>query len=483
MSRGVFGRVALERTFTLLINGEAVSGASEFDVINPATAQPFARCPKADEDQLNLAVAAAKAAFPAWAATPVDERAALVDAVAARLQERMSEFASLLTSEQGKPLDQAAGEVMGTVFTLRAFAQMRPETKVLRDDGGNRVVEHRTPLGVVAAITPWNFPMILAANKIGPALVAGNTMVLKPAPTTPLTTLLIGEIFAELLPPGVVNIICDQNDLGPLLTAHPDVAKVAFTGSTATGKKVMASAADGVKRVTLELGGNDAAIVLDDVEPALAAQKVFQGAMYNAGQICVAVKRAYVPEGMYEEFCEEIARLARETVVDDGAKQGAKVGPVQNAMQFEKVKALIEDARQRGKVLAGGAPLDRPGYFIPPTIVRDLDDDAPLVREEQFGPVLPVLKYRDIDEVIARANDSAYGLGGTIWGRDVARATEVAMKIDSGTVWVNQHLAIDPTIPFRGSKQSGLGGELGQSGLHEYTQAHIVNAVELEPAA
>ncbi len=469
--------------FKLLINGETVSGASEFDVINPATGKSFARCPKADVGQLNAAVAAAKAAFPAWAATPIEHRAALVEAVAARLLERSSEFASLLTSEQGKPLDQATGEVMGTVFTLRAFVDMRPKTKVLRDEGGHRVVEHRTPLGVVAAITPWNFPMILAANKIGPALVAGNTMVLKPAPTTPLTTLLLGEIFAELLPPGVVNIICDQNDLGALLTAHPDVAKVAFTGSTATGKKVMATAADGVKRVTLELGGNDAAIVLDDVEPALAARKVFQGAMYNAGQICVAIKRAYVPESMYEEFCAEIAQLARDTLVDDGAKQGAKVGPVQNAMQFEKVKALIEDAKQRGTVLAGGEPLDRPGYFIPPTIVRDLDDDAPLVREEQFGPVLPVLKYRDIDDVIARANDSEYGLAGTIWGRDVARATDIAMKIDSGTVWVNQHLAIDPRIPFRGSKQSGLGSELGQSGLHEYTQAHVVNAVALEEAA
>lgn len=473
----------MERTFKLLINGESVDGASSFDVINPATAQPFATCPKADAAQLDAAVAAAKAAFPGWAATPIEQRAALVDAVATRIQERIGEFASLLTSEQGKPLDQASGEVMGTVFTLRAFAGMRPETKVLRDEGGNRVVEHRTPLGVVAAITPWNFPMILAANKIGPALVAGNTMVLKPAPTTPLTTLLMGEIFAELLPAGVINIICDQNDLGAQLTAHPDVAKVAFTGSTATGKKVMASAAAAVKRVTLELGGNDAAIVMDDVEPALAAQKVFHGAMFNAGQICVAVKRAYVPEAMYDEFCDEIARLARETVVDDGAKQGATVGPIQNKMQFDKVKALIDDAKQRGTVLAGGEPLDRPGYFIPPTIVRDLDDDAPLVREEQFGPVLPVLKYNDIDDVIARANDSDYGLGGTVWGRDVERATAVAMKIDSGTVWVNQHLAIDPNIPFRGSKQSGLGGELGQDGLHEYTQAHIVNAVALEPAA
>lgn len=473
----------MERTFKLLINGEAVDGASQFDVINPATGEAFAQCPKADAAQLDAAVAAAKAAFPAWAALPIDERAALVQTISDKIEARASEFASLLTTEQGKPLEQAMYEVMGTVFTLRAFAQMRPETKTLRDEGGNRVVEHRTPLGVVAAITPWNFPMILAANKIGPALVTGNTIVLKPAPTTPLTSLLMGEVFAEVLPAGVLNVLCDQNELGGLLTAHPDVAKVAFTGSTATGKKVMASAADGMKRVTLELGGNDAAIVLDDVEPALAARKVFHGAMYNAGQICVAIKRAYVPEAMYEEFCDEIAQLARDTVVDDGAKQGAKVGPVQNAMQFEKVKALIEDARQRGTVLAGGTALDRPGYFIPPTIVRDLDDDAPLVREEQFGPVLPVLKYSDIEDVIARANDSEYGLAGTVWGRDVERATDVAMRIDSGTVWVNQHLAIDPNLPFRGSKQSGIGGELGQAGLHEYTQAHVVNIVALEAAA
>jgi len=469
--------------YKLLIDGEMVDGVSSFDVINPATAQPFARCPKADEKLLNHAVAAAKSAFPAWAATPIDQRAALVTALADRLEQRAEEFASLLTTEQGKPLNQAMFEIMGSVMTLRAFAAMRPEANILRDEGGNRVIEHRTPLGVVAAITPWNFPVILAMNKLGPALVTGNTMVLKPAPTTPLTTLLFGEICAQLLPRGVVNVICDQNDLGGLLSAHPDVAKLSFTGSTATGKKVMASAAAGLKRVTLELGGNDAAIVLDDVDTAVAARKVYDGAMANAGQICVAIKRAYVPEAIYDDFCDELARLAKETVVDDGSRQGAKIGPVQNAMQYDKVVALLADARERGTVLAGGEPLDRPGYFIPPTIVRDLDDDAPLVREEQFGPVLPVLKYRDIEDVIARANDSEYGLGGTVWGRDVARATEVAMRIDSGTVWVNQHLAIDPNIPFRGSKQSGIGGELGQAGLNEYTQAHVVNAVELEPVA
>ena len=472
----------MSRDFRMLIDGDLVEGATSFDVIDPAAGTSFARCPKADPALIDRAVAAAKRAFPAWSAKPIEERAALVSKLADALETRAGEFANLLTSEQGKPLDQAMYEVMGSVFTLRAFAGMRIEPKTLREEGGNTIIEHRTPLGVVAAITPWNFPIILLMNKLGPALVTGNCMVAKPAPTTPLTSLLFGEICGEILPAGVVNIVCDQNDLGDLLTSHPDVDKVAFTGSTATGKKVMASAASGVKRVTLELGGNDAAIVLDDLDARQVARKVYGGAMANAGQICVAIKRAYVPAPMYDEFCDELALLAKAAIVDDGSKQGTTVGPIQNRMQFEKVKALLDDARERGTILAGGTALDRPGYFIPPTIVRDLDDDAPLVREEQFGPVLPVLKYTDIEDVIRRANDSDYGLGGTVWGKDVARATDVAMRIDTGTVWVNQYLAIDANIPFRGAKQSGLGGELGEAGLHEYTQPHIVNAVAFADA-
>ncbi|RYM09994.1 aldehyde dehydrogenase family protein [Sphingobium cupriresistens] len=472
----------MDREFRMLIDGELTPGASTFDVVNPATAESFAACPNADEALLERAIAAAKRAQPGWAATPVEERAALVLKLADALEARIGEFASLLTAEQGKPLDQAGYEIMGSVFTLRAFAAMRVEPKTLKDEGGNKVIEHRTPLGVVASITPWNFPLILLMNKLGPALVTGNTMVAKPAPTTPLTTLLFGELAQAILPAGVLNIVCDQNELGPLMTGHKDIAKVAFTGSTATGKKVMASSAGTVKRVTLELGGNDAAIVLDDVDARQVAKKVYQGAMTNAGQICVAVKRAYVPSALYDDFCDELAKLANEAIVDDGAKQGTTIGPVQNKMQYDKVSALIADAKTRGTVLAGGEPMDRPGYFIAPTIVRDLPEDAPLVQEEQFGPVLPVMKYDDIADVIARANDSDYGLAGTVWGKDVARATAIAMQIDTGTVWVNQHLAIDANIPFRGVKQSGLGGELGEAGLLEYTQAHIVNIVELEDA-
>lgn len=468
-------RERITKKYSLLIGGQAHPGSAEFDVINPATGEAFARCPRADAAMLDAAVAAAKSAFPAWSRTPAAERAALVGKLADALEARAEEFARLLTSEQGKPLPQAQFELMASVGTLRTFAAMTIEPATLRDDDRGKVIEHRKPLGVVAAITPWNFPVVLMMNKVGPALVAGNTMVIKPAPTTPLTSLLFGEICRELLPAGVINIICDENDLGGMLTSHVDVAKVAFTGSTGTGRKVMQSAADGIKRVTLELGGNDAAIVLDDVDVPDAAAKVFHGAMLNAGQICVAIKRAYVPSSIYDQFCDELARMARAMVVDDGARQGAEIGPVQNRAQYEKVKEFLADAAERGSVIAGGAALDRPGYFIAPTIVRDIDRDARIVREEQFGPVLPVLPYDDVDALIDEVNDSPYGLAGTVWGKDVQRAVDIAMQIDSGTVWVNQHLAIDPEIPFRGAKQSGLGAELGQAGLHEYTQAHIVN--------
>src|SRR5665213_866899 len=329
--------------------------------------------------------------------------------------------------------------------------------------------------GVIAAITPWNFPLVLLMIKVAPALLAGNTVVAKPAPTTPLTTLLFGELCADLLPPGVLNVIVDQNDLGGLLTQHPDVAKVAFTGSTATGRKVMASVAGTIKRLTLELGGNDAAIVLDDIDVKAVAAKIFRGAMVNCGQVCLAIKRVYVPDALYEVMCAELVSLASATVVGDGLDAATQMGPLQNKAQFEKVQEFLEDARTHGTIIAGGKVLAREGYFIAPTIVRDLPDDTRLVREEQFGPVLPVLKHSDLDDAISRANSTEYGLGGTVWGADSKRAYAVAQRIASGTVWVNKHLELPPDIPFGGAKQSGFGTEMGQEGLEEFTQSKIIN--------
>lgn len=462
------------KDFALLINGKLTAGATKLDVINPATEEVLAEAPRADRAQLNDAIAAAKLAFPSWAATPVRQRGALLGALADSLESRKDEFARLLTLEQGKPLSEAQWEIAFTVAIIRYYATLDLPNRVLKENSRQKIVRQHSPLGVVAAIVPWNFPMLLLLIKVAPALLSGDTLIAKPAPTTPLTALRFGEICAEILPPGVINIIVDQNDLGDALSSHPDVAKIAFTGSTATGKKVMCSAAGTLKRLTLELGGNDAAIVLNDVDPVEVAGKLMVAATMNAGQICLGAKRLYVHDSQYDQICEELARLARQAVVGDGLEQGTQIGPLQNKAHFEKVKGFLEDAKRNGKIIAGGEVLDRKGYFVQPTIVRDIPDDARLVTEEQFGPVVPVLRYSDVDDAIARANDSVYGLGGTVWGKDLDRAFGVAARIETGIVWINTFLDMSPDVPFGGVKQSGVGAELGQEGLEEFTQVKII---------
>lgn len=461
--------------FRLLINGKLVEGAGTLDVINPATGRILTTAPRADRAQLEQAVAAAKTAFPTWSATPLRQRAALLVKLAEALEAEQDDFARLLTQEQGKPLPQALWEIAQSIAMIRYFATLDLPPEVLKEDATQKVVRQHRPLGVVAAITPWNLPLLLLMIKVAPALLAGNTVVAKPAPTTPLTTLKFGELCARILPAGVVNVIVDQNDLGTALTGHPDVAKVAFTGSTATGKKVMASAAGTLKRLTLELCGNDAAIVLDDVDPKEVALKIFAAAMFISGQACIAIKRLYVHDSIYDAVCDELGRLARATVVGDGLEQGTQMGPIQNQAQFEKVKGFLEDARRSGTIVAGGGALEREGYFVQPTIVRDISDNARLVREEQFGPVLPVLRYSDIDDAIARANDTDFGLGGLVWSSDRDRAFGVATRVNAGTVWVNTRLDVGLDTPFAGAKQSGIGVEMGQEGLEEFTQATIIN--------
>ena len=461
--------------FSLLINGKLVPGASTLDVINPATEEVLAKCPRADLKQLNEAVAAAKAAFATWKNVPFEKRRALVLKLADGLESRTAELAQLLVQEQGKPMGGAMFELAESCRIIRTFAKMELKEEILKETAEVKIIRQRAPLGVVAAITPWNFPLVLLMLKVPPALLAGNTVVVKPAPTTPLTTLRFAEICAEVLPPGVVNVICDQNDLGGALTSHPDVAKVAFTGSTATGRKVAQSIAPTLKHVTLELGGNDAAIVLDDVTPQEIAPKLFMGAMLNSGQICLAIKRAYVPEKMYDEVCTELGKLAERAIVGNGLEEGTEFGPIQNKAQFEKVKGYLEDAKKNGTIVAGGEPVKGKGYFIRPTIVRDVGDDAAIVKEEQFGPILPVLKYKDVDDAIARTNNSEYGLGATVWSNSNERAYAVASRIESGTVWINKHLDLPPDIPFAGAKQSGLGIEMGQQGLEEFTQQRVIN--------
>lgn len=461
--------------YRMLIGGELVEGSASLDVINPATGAPFASVPRASQADADAAIAAAKAAVPGWSAVPFAERQAKLVALADAVAANGEELARLITQEQGKPLPEAMGEVAWTEGYLRHYATLELPDRVIQDDEtGYIAVQHR-PLGVIVGIIAWNFPLLVACWKIGPAVLAGNAIVLKPAPTTPVTALRLGELCREIFPAGVVNIITDANDLGPYLTSHPDVAKVGFTGSTATGKAIAASGANTLKRVTLELGGNDPAIVLEDVDVRETAKAIFGNAFLNCGQVCLAVKRAYVHADIYDAMCAELARLAEEAIVGDGLEQGTTIGPIQNKMQFEKVKAFLETARRDGTIIAGGEVLERDGYFLRPTVVRDVSDGHTIVDEEQFGPILPVIPFDDVEDVIARANRSDYGLGGSVWSKDVARAAQIAGRIESGQVWVNQHVAIGPHIPMAGFKNSGLGVEQSVEGLAEYAQIQVIN--------
>jgi acyl-CoA reductase-like NAD-dependent aldehyde dehydrogenase len=462
--------------FSMLIDGRLVAGGTSMEVVNPATAAPFATCPVASEAQLDEAVAAARAAFPAWSAVSVAEREALLHAAGDVIEAHADELARLLTQEQGKPLANALREVKGAAATLRRASGARLADREGNDADGRRITYRRRPLGVVAAIVAWNFPLSMMATKIAAALVAGNTVVAKPAPTTPLTTLRAGMLLKDAFPAGVLNVLGDDGTIGPRLTAHPGVRKITFTGSTATGRHVLANAADALKRVTLELGGNDAALVLDDVDPAEVAGGLFAGAFGNSGQICVAIKRAYVPDALYDQVCDELATLCEGAIVGDGLEQGTQFGPIQNKAQYDRVQGLINEAAGQGTILGDGGPLPEQGYFIRPQIVRDIAEGTRLVDEEQFGPVLPVIRYADPEDALARANASPYGLGGSVWSADPERARLYAERMESGSVWINRHPDLAHHIPFAGAKQSGLGVEMGDEGLEEFTQLQVITA-------
>jgi acyl-CoA reductase-like NAD-dependent aldehyde dehydrogenase len=461
--------------FPMTIGGAPVATGEVFGVINPAQGEVFAAAPECTREQLDSAMRAASSAGASWRADDAIRRAALEKA-AEELLAALDEIAPVLTAEQGKPLAEAQAEVRSVAIWCRYFAQLDLPREVLQDDDAVRIEVQRRPLGVVAAITPWNFPLSLAGWKIAPALRAGNTMVLKPSPYTPLATLKMGEILGRVLPPGVLNVISGSDPLGAWMTAHPVPRKVSFTGSVATGKHVAAAAAPDLKRLTLELGGNDPAILLDDVDPAAIAGKLFWSAFRNNGQVCSAVKRVYVPERLYDEVIEALAEQARSARVGDGTEAGVQLGPVNNAPQFDRVTELVRDAVANGaSAVTGGQELDRPGYFYEPTILAGVRDGLRVVDEEQFGPVLPVLAYRDVEDAIERANATNFGLSGSVRGTDADRATQVADRLECGTAWVNTHLALRPDQPFGGAKWSGLGVENGPWGLYGFTELKVVH--------
>lgn len=461
----------------LTIDGRPMTTAGTFAVLNPSTGAEAGRAPNAGQAELDAAVAAAGRAFPSWSAQDDTTLREACQAVTARLQEHAEELARILTLEQGKPLNGLGSrwEMGGAAAWAGYTAGLALPVEVLQDTNEGRVELHRKPLGVVGSITPWNFPVMIAVWHVLPALRTGNTVVLKPSPYTPLATLRMVEILNEVLPAGVLNSVSGDDrsfNIGAAMSSHPGIAKIVFTGSSGTGRQVMRSAAETLKRLTLELGGNDAGIVLPDADPAKIAEGLFWGAFINNGQTCAAMKRLYVHESIHDAVCEALAAYARAIPVGDGLDEASALGPVQNRMQFDKVARLVADAAERGKVLVGGAPGD--GLFFPPTIVAGLANGDPLVDEEQFGPALPVIRYSDVEEAIAAANDSPNGLGGSVWSSDIDAAKAVAKRMECGSVWINKHGAIQPNAPFGGIKSSGLGVEFAEDGLKEYTSAQVI---------
>ncbi len=458
----------------LLIDGKPTDAEAYEPVIDPADGSVIAEAPLADLEQLDAAVASAHNGFAAWSADRPARNAAML-AAADVIAGARDELVELVTAENGEPIATSGWEVDSLVNFLRYQTGLEPLVQVLRDDEQARVEVHHRPMGVVGAIVPWNAPVYVAGIKLAPALAAGNTVVLKPSPFTPLSALRIGELMAEALPPGVVNVVNGGADVGAAMTGHPGIRAITLTGSTATGKAVAQGAAAHLKRVTLELGGNDPAVLLDDFDVDAQGPALFWAAMRSTGQACVAVKRVYAPRAVAGRLVELFTELARTAVVGNGRDPATQLGPLTTEPQLRRVTELVEDARSTGaRITAGGARMDGPGYFYAPTVVTDVSDGSRIVDEEQFGPVVPVVAYDDEDDAVRRANAGDYGLGASVWSADVERAARLLPRLEAGAVWVNAHrVTLGAPQPSHGWKHSGVGTEKGMWGLLSFTELQV----------
>jgi acyl-CoA reductase-like NAD-dependent aldehyde dehydrogenase len=465
-------------TYALTIDGNAMPIAKTFNVLNPADESIVAACPEATTELVDAAVASARRALPKWSAVPDAERIAKLMAVADLIEKHHQELSELVTREQGKTQSGPGAnfEIGGAVAWTRVTANLLLTEETIQDDKAGKIIVRRKPVGVVASITPWNWPLLIAVWHIMPAVRAGCTVVIKPSPFTPLSTLRLVELMNQILPPGVVNSLAGGAEVGSRLANHKGVDKIVFTGSIATGKKIMGSAAETIKRVTLELGGNDAGVVLPGtrIEPLL--EKLFWGCFINAGQTCASLKRLYVHEDQYDEVVKKFADYVTKIPVGNGLDPKNLIGPVSNKMQLDKVIGYVDDARAQGaKIVTGGERRKSAGFFYPLTVIANATDDMRVVKEEQFGPVIPLIRYHTVDEAIRRANSLEVGLGGSVWGNDPVEAAKYARQLECGTAWVNQHGALHPMAPFGGVKCSGIGVEFNVDGLKEYTTIQVVN--------
>jgi len=468
------GKINFGDDFSMTINGKAAYGSTTFPVINPATEEVFAYAQECSSEQLDEAIQAAQKAFTSWSATPIEVRREKMLAMADAIDANIEPLSKLLTLEQGKSVTASRMEIQGGMDWLRRTAKLEIPEERKEVDGSIATVRH-IPVGVVAAIPAWNYPVNLSFMKIPPALLTGNTLILKQSKFTPLAMLKIAEICRDVLPSGVFSVISSSGSIDSQMSSHPGFAKVSYTGSTATGRKIMESASKTLKHLTLELGGNDAAIVLPDVDVKNVAQTLFWASFTNSGQICVATKRIYVHEDIYEEFVKTFVAMVGTVKVGNGLDEDTVFGPVSNKPQYDRVVDLIRDSiDNRYEILAGGLPSETRGFFIPLTVIGNPPKDARIVKEEQFGPVIPIVKFKDVEEAIDEVNGVEFGLGGTIWAGNTEEGIRIAQRIESGTVWVNQFQQLAPEVPFGGRKQSGFGSEGGLEGLLAYTTPQTI---------
>ena len=467
-----------KKTYSMTIGGKSLDGKSQSEVLNPFDLSVVGLCPAASFDDLETAVAAAREAFRDWSKTSDSARAKACLDVAGALEENASELTELITKEQGKPLDAggfgAGFEVGGCIGWSQATSALKLEDKTILDENGVTAVQKRVPVGVVGSITPWNWPLLIAIWHILPAIRAGNTVVIKPSPNTPLSTLRAVELMNTVLPDGVVNVVTGDGEIGARMSSHPGIDKIIFTGSTATGKRVMASASENVTRCTLELGGNDPAVVLPGAPVTAMAEGIYFGAFINAGQTCGAIKRVYVHEDQYDEACDALAMIAKQKKTGNGLEDGIDMGPLQNKMQYDKVRSLMDAALEDGaERLCGGDAVGQ-GYALTPSILKHCRPGMAIVDEEQFGPALPVISYKSLDEAVAMANAGEFGLCASVWGLDEQQLDRVSEHLEAGTVYINTHAELNPIVPFGGVKSSGIGVQFGEEGLSSMTNSKIV---------
>lgn len=461
----------------LLASIESPRGGRE--IKDPATGDVVGRAPEHGVGELENAINSARNAQRDWAARPDEDRREYLNRAADAVEASGEALAELLSREQGKPLNgpNARFEVGACAAWLRATAAFDITPEVLVDDESGHAELHYRPLGVIGAIGPWNWPMMISVWQFAPALRMGNTVVLKPSEYTPLSVLALAEVVNAVLPKGLLHVVSGGRDVGEALSSHPRIDKVMFTGSTETGKSIIRSSADTVKRLTLELGGNDAGIVLPGADPQAIAQDLFWGAFINTGQTCAALKRLYVHEDLYDQVCHALTTVAGQMPMGVGLDEANVLGPLQNKAQFDIVAGLVQAAKDAGaRILIGGDPDEhQAGYFYPTTLIADISNDNPLVTQEQFGPALPIVKYSNIDEAIKMANALNVGLGASVWSSDLNKARDVAARLEAGTVWINKHGAVDPRVPFGGAKASGYGLEFGVEGLKQVGAPQVIS--------